>query len=129
MLNNMFHRTCLAYTEAHDLLATCQGGIDLLFLFAAALTAGLVILDERVGLVGFIPAHLIGTIVFLAVLQIPVSGLGDPFLSDAVLSRSLVLALRYQFPYQPILSLVGCAIGVFFRDRLGFAEVFHRIDD
>ncbi len=129
MLNTIFHRSCLAYTQGNDPLATCQGAIDLAFLFATGIVAGLLFSDERVGLVGFLPAHVIGTIVFISIFLIPVSGLGDPILVDAMTSRSLALAVNYEFPFQIILSFVGCALGVFFRDKFGFAGAVSEPED
>ncbi len=119
MLNTFFHRSCLAYTENSDPTATCSTVWDFVLIFAAGVGAGLVFVDERVGLVGFLPAHLLGTVVFVSFLQVPVFlGVGDPVIADTILSRSLVLSIAYQFPFAVILSFVGCMIGTLLSGKL-----------
>jgi hypothetical protein len=118
MLNTIFHRTCVDYSQNFNPVATCQTTLDLVVIFAAGLGAGLVLVDERVGLVGFLAAHLIGTAIFLGLLQAPAVLLGDPALADSVLSGGLVMALTYEFPFGIVLSFVGCMLGVLSKDRL-----------
>ncbi len=118
MLNTFFHRSCSDYS-AYNPLATCQTSLDLVLMLAAGLGAGLVLSDERVGLVGFLASNLLGIVIFVSFLQIPVFlGLGDPVIADTMLGRSLVLALGYEFPFSLILSFFGCVLGIFFKGRL-----------
>ena len=74
--------------------------------------AGLALDDERVVAVGFIVVHLLSTALFVASLAAPAFlGLTGPYLSDSIVSISIVIAFRSQFPFVVLLSLFGCVAG------------------
>jgi hypothetical protein len=123
MLNTTFHRNCADYSQNLNPVATCETIWDFLVLFGAGLGAGLVLVDERVGLVGFLGAHLLGTGIFIGLLQAPVGVIGDPVLTDTVVSRALVLALSFEFPFGIVISFIGCMLGVLSKGRLESARI------
>ncbi len=115
MLNAFFGRTC------ND--TVCQTYTDLVFIFATAVGAGLVLNDERLVVTGFIVAHVFSTILFVIVLAEPVIlGIADPFFADTITSLALVIAFSFQFPFALLLSLSGCVLGAYFAAKLKISE-------
>ncbi len=119
MLNTFYHRSCFEFTAEMDFTAPCQSFVDLGLIFAAALGAGVALWDERVAVLGFIVVHVLASVLFVLALVMPsLLGLTDPPVFDAILQRTLVVALRSQFPLAIIFSLVGSLLGLYFGGKL-----------
>lgn len=119
MLNTFYHRDCFQFTTVLDLTAPCQSGLDLGLIFLAAVGAGIAFADDRMGILGFLPAHVLGTISFVIILMIPsMLGLTDQVLASIILSRVLVVALKSTFPFPLFLSFLGGLIGLYFGGKL-----------
>src|SRR5438445_10974299 len=80
MLNTFYNRNCFDFVRARNLTATCQSWVDISLIFLAAIGAGMAVTDEKFALLGFIPVHVIASIIFVAVILLPgLIGLADPF--------------------------------------------------
>jgi len=115
MLYTYFHRSCAAFTSQGDLSAPCQSLWDIAFVFVAALGASLTLNDERIAVVGFLFVHFAASGLFVLALSMPsVLGVVDPGVSDALLTRSVSIAFRYDFPpFSLVTSFIGRFIGLF----------------
>lgn len=119
MVSTFYHRSCLEFAGFGSLTVTCQSALDLLLVLLAAVGAGIAFSDERMGVLGFLPAHAVATFLFIIVLMIPTSlGVLDPTLQNSVLEQIIVLAFNSQFPFALFLSLVGCPIGTVIGSKL-----------
>jgi len=114
MVNTFFHRNCFGYVNLMDLTDPCQSVFDWGLFFAAAVGAGMTILDERVGYVGFILVHVLASILFFTFIVGPVFlGLTGPQASVEIVNRALVIDFRSQFPLPIFFSLIGSFLGVY----------------
>ncbi len=97
----------------------CQTSFDLLLIFAAALGAGMVLESEKVIMLGFLAAHGLATLFFIASLTAPVLlGLADPLLAGTIVNLSFIISFGFQFPIGLILSLSGSVLGAYVGSKL-----------
>ena len=93
--------------------------LDWAFIFAIGLGAGLVLKDERVGIIGFVVVHIIASAFFIGVLTVPgLLGLADPALTNAIIIQAIVIVFRAQFPFALLSSFLGCVGGRFLGEKL-----------
>jgi len=119
MLNTFYHRNCFEFISSLDFTAPCQGTFDLALIFLAAVGAGIAFADFRMGVVGFLPAHIIASILFVAVLILPsFIGLTDQALFTIILDRAVVVGLKSQFPFALFFSFIGGLAGLYFGSKL-----------
>ena len=124
MIYTFFHRSCAGFTQQNDLTDPCQSFVDLGIIFVVALGAGLALADERVAIIGFLFVHLLASLFFVVALATPaVLGLQDPVLTDTLLARSLLVALRYAFPFAIFSSFIGSFLGLYLEDKLRLSKV------
>jgi hypothetical protein len=121
LLNTFYNRGgCYEFTSGVDQTAPCQSLLVWGFFFLAAVGAGAVINDERLGILGFIFVHAGATALFLLALLAPFFfGVTDPSLFNTVLTQSLVIAVKSQFPFVLFFSFAGALLGLFFGSKLG----------
>jgi hypothetical protein len=117
MLSTFYRRSCLGFQSSATV--TCQSSLDLGLIFLAAIGAGIAFSDEKFGILGFLPAHVIATTLFVTVLMIPSSiGALDPSLSNTILEQLIIVAFNSQFPIALFLSLIGGPIGTFIGEKI-----------
>jgi len=96
---------------------------DFLLIFAAAFGAGLIIVNESLGVIGFVIAHASASAFFVGVLTIPgLLGLADFALTNAILTQAVVIVFRAQFPFALLSSFLGCVLGRFLGEKLDLFE-------
>jgi len=75
--------------------------------------------DERVGILGFLVAHSVASVLFVIGVMLPVLlGLTDPGLGGSILSQTVVLALLSSVPFGVFFSLVGSVLGLYLGSKL-----------
>ncbi len=88
-------------------------------IFGAAVGAGIAFNDDRLGFIGFLPAHLGASILFVVVALTPsYVGLIDPVMLDTVLDRVIIIALKSQFPFAIFFSFIGSVLGLYLGGKL-----------
>lgn len=130
-LNTYFNRDCYAFTTQGFGTATCQTSLDLGLVFLAGLGAGMTIRDTRIGVVGFLLAHVTATgIFFIAVILPPLTGATNSVLLDTFIVKAILLGILYSFPIALFLSLVGSLFGMFIGGKIPGSKIWGRgIDD
>jgi len=119
MLNTFYNRNCVDFLTNRNINQTCQSGLDLVFFFMAAVGAGIAVSDDRVALVGFIPAHVGASLMFIAVLILPtLLGLADVAFLNIILTNAIAIAFASQIPFAAVLSFIGAPIGVYIGNKL-----------
>jgi hypothetical protein len=119
MLNTFYTRNCNEFQMSRNVTATCQSALDVGLMSLAAVGAGMTFTDERVGYIGFIPAHIIATIVFVTVLVIPsLLGLTDPLFLNVMITNASLLAFKSQVPFQVFFSFFGSILGIYLGGKI-----------
>ncbi len=123
MLNTFYHRGCSSFTQG-DPGDPCLSFIDLVFIFAVAVGAGLAMADERIAIIGFVISLGIAVFFFLVALAVaPFLGLQDPIIQDRFLNQSFLIAFRYVFPFPLMVSLFGVVTGLYLEGKYRISEV------
>jgi len=118
-LNTFYHRSCFEFVAELFPTATCQTTLDWALIFLAAIGAGMAVNDERVGILGFLVAHSVASVLFVIGVMLPVLlGLTDPGLGGSILSQTVVLALLSSVPFGVFFSLVGSVLGLYLGSKL-----------
>ena len=119
MLNGFFHRGCYEYFAERDFTNPCQSFVDLGLIFAAAVGAGMTLIDVRVAVIGFIIVHVVSSAFFFIAILLPaLSVQTDPVLVQTLTNRSVVLTFREEFPFPVFFSLAGSGVGLYFGGKV-----------
>ena len=118
LVNTFAHRNCDAFIM--DATVPCQTVLDYVFFLGAALGAGMALRDERLAFVGFVVAHVVGSIFFVVVLAIPILlGLTDPVVALGLSNISLKIVFYSQFPVALLVSFFGAILGMYLGEKMG----------
>ena len=118
-LNTFYNRSCSEFISVRNPTAPCQSFLDLGLVFLAAIGAGISISDERIAALGFLIVHISASAFFVVALVMPsLLGLTDTGVFSLILSRAVVLALDYQFPFAIFFSFIGSVFGLYLGGKL-----------